>query len=46
MHTRDKEVFFLNTLKISLAQTLPRRTISGEICGESADKGAKGIEYT
>ena len=46
MHTREKEVFFPNTLKISLAQTPPRRTISGDVCGDSADKGAKGIEYT
>ena len=33
MHTREKEVIFLNTLKISLAQT-PRRTISGDVCAE------------
>ena len=24
----------------------PRRTISSDVCGDSADKGAKGIEYT
>ena len=44
MHTREKEVFFLNTLKISLVQTPHERTISGDVCGDSADKGAKGIE--
>ena len=31
MRTREKEVFFLNTLKISLAQPSPRRTFSGDV---------------
>ena len=46
MHTREKEVFFLNTLKISLAQTPQEGPISGDVCGDSTDKGATGIEYT
>ena len=45
MHTREKEVFFLNTLKISCTNS-PRRTTSGDVCGDSADRGAKGIEHT
>ena len=34
-HTREKEVFFLNTLKISLARTPQEETISGNVCGDS-----------
>ena len=45
MHTREKEVFFLNTLKISLAPTPQRRTISDDVRGDSAYHEGKGIEY-
>ena len=41
--TREKEVF-LNTLKISLAPT-PQEGPFQVVCGDTADKGAKGIEY-
>ena len=46
MHTKEKEVFFLNTLKISLAQTPQEGPFQVMFCGNSADKGAKGVEYT
>ena len=43
MHTTEKEVCFLNTLKISLAQTLQEGPF--EVCGDSAYQGATGIGY-
>ena len=44
MHTREMEVFFLNTLKISLAQTPQEGPSQVMFVGDSVDKGAKGIE--
>ena len=40
LHTREKEVFFLNTLKISLAPTHPRTTSSGDVCGGLSRQGS------
>ena len=41
LHTREKEVFSLNTLSTSLAQTSPRRTMSGDVCGGLSSKRSK-----
>ena len=43
-HIKEKEVFFLNTLKISLAPTSPRMTISGDVCANSAAKKQKELD--
>ena len=45
LHTREKEVFFLNTSRF-LLHKLPRRTISGDVSEDSGYQGAKGIEFT
>ena len=41
LFSREMEVFFLNTLKISLAPNLQKRTFSSDACGDSAAKEAK-----
>ena len=47
LHTMKKEVSFLFTLKISLARIIQEELfLSSDVCGDSADKGAKGIEHT
>ena len=45
MHTREKEVFFLNALQVSLAPTPREGPFQVMFVVNSADQGAKGIDY-
>ena len=46
LQTREKDIFFLNTLKISLAPTHQEGPFQVMFAGTQHTKGAKGIEYT
>ena len=47
IHAHKGEGCFLLEHSQDLSYTnSPRRTISGDVCGDSADEGAKGIEHT
>ena len=46
LHTREKEVFFLNALKISLAQLLQEGPFQVMCVGTQQTKEQKGIEHT
>ena len=46
LHTREKEVFLPEHSQDLTCTNSSRKTISRDVCGYSADNGAKGIEYT
>ena len=46
LYTKEKEVFFLNTLKISLVPTPQEGPFQVMFCGDSTAKRASEIEYT
>ena len=46
LHTREKDVFFLNTLKICLAQTLQGGPFQVMFVGTQQQKKQKYTEYT
>ena len=43
LHIREKKVFFLEHPQDLSCTNLPGRTISGDVCWDSADKGAKKL---
>ena len=44
LQAREKEVVFLNTQHLSCTNS-PRRTIPGDVCGNSTYQGPNGIGY-